>query len=93
LSARKHCVNQSFSQVIPILVVTNFAVLRGSCCDVDKLVTSVIPGTADEVFSLILAAFVLDAHSCLSPGLADVISSIGDVIVTLAGVFWNIPLS
>jgi hypothetical protein len=70
-----------------------FSLLRTSlfsgvgCCDVDKLVTSVIPGTADEVFSLILAAFVLDAHSCLSPGLPDVISCIGDVIVTLAGVF------
>jgi hypothetical protein len=59
----------------------------------NKLVLSRIPGSTDEEFSLVLAAFVLDAHPFVSPFLADVISCFGDVIVTLAGVLWNNLLS
>jgi hypothetical protein len=47
----------------------------------------------DEVAVLSLAAFVLHTFTCLAPGLVNVVSRFGDDIVTLARVFWNIPMS
>jgi hypothetical protein len=56
--------------------------------------TQIIPVSGDdEVAVHILAAFILHAHPCLAPGLVNVIRLFGDVTITLARMFWNIPMS